>query len=144
MSSSVIPIEQTEEPQSASKFSILYSCLVPCGFPSPAEDYIETPLDLNEKLILKPAATFFVRAKGLSMHPTIEPNDLLVVDRSREASHNSLIVATLDAEFTVKRFIKRAGKAFLVSDNEAFKEIEVSSRSDFSIWGVVIHTIRSF
>lgn len=128
----------------ASRFCVLYSNLVSCGFPSPAEDYIETPLDLNEKLIHKPAATYFVKAKGLSMHPTIEPNDLLVVDRSKEAINNSIIVATIGGDFTVKRIVKRGGHAFLVPDNPEFKEIEVTNHAEFSVWGVVIHTIRSF
>ena len=144
MNSSDASIDQNENTQGTSKLSVLFSALVSCGFPSPADDYIETPLDLNEKLIHKPAATYFVKAKGLSMHPTIEPNDLLVVDRSKEAVNNSIIVATIDGDFTVKRFIKRSGKAFLVPDNPVFKEVEITGRADVSVWGVVIHTIRSF
>lgn len=122
----------------------LYSSAVPCGFPSPAEEYIENPLDLNEYLIHKPAASFFVRAKGLSMTPTIEPNDLLIVDRSREATNNSIILAVVNGEYTVKRFVKRGNRVFLVSDNNSFKDIDVTDNPDFSVWGVIIHTIRSF
>lgn len=144
MSISWVTIDNIRTDQKASKLSILYSAFIPCGFPSPADDYIETPLDLNERLIHKPAATYFAKAKGLSMHPTIEPNDLLVVDRSKEAVNNSIIVAILDGDFTVKRFIKRSGRAFLVPDNPVFKEVEITGRAEVSVWGVVIHTIRSF
>lgn len=144
MSKHTKAVNHKENETTPSKLCFLFSTPVSCGFPSPAEDYIETPLDLNERLIHKPAATYFVKAKGQSMHPTIEANDLLVVDRSKDAINNSIIVATLDGDFTVKRLIKRNDRAFLVADNPTFKEIEITNRPGFSVWGVVIHTIRSF
>lgn len=121
----------------------LYSSLVPCGFPSPADDYLETPLDLNKHLIQKPNATFFVRAKGNSMAPTIESGDLLIVDRSKEVFNNALVLATVDGEFTVKRFLRNQFGTFLVPDNTEFKKLDVTEHSDFSIWGVIIHSIKS-
>lgn len=122
----------------------LFSSSVACGFPSPADDYIETPLDLNEHLIRKPSATFYVRAKGLSMIPTLQPGDLLVVDRSQDVTNNSIVLAVIDGEYTVKRFLKRGNKTVLVADNPDFKEIDVTENSEFNIWGKIIHCIRSF
>src|SRR5881398_3060794 len=83
---------------------------VSCGFPSPADDYVETALDLNELVIAHPAATFYVRVSGDSMmNAAICHGDIIVVDRAREPGHNSIVVAHLDGEFTVKRLSQRDG-----------------------------------
>jgi DNA polymerase V len=75
---------------------------VSAGFPSPAEDYIEKTLDLNELCIQHPAATFFVRVQGESMIGVgIFPGDVLVVDRSLRAQHGDIIIASLESEMTV-------------------------------------------
>src|SRR5471030_2397814 len=85
----------------------LFAARVPAGFPSPADDYIERSLDLNEHLIRHPAATFFVRASGDSMTGSIHSGDLLVVDRSLEAADGSVVIAVIDGELTVKRLRRR-------------------------------------
>jgi len=118
--------------------------LVPAGFPSPAQDYIEAVLDLNELLIQHPAATYFVRVEGYSMVDSgINPNDILIVDRSLEASDGKVIIAVLDGEFTVKRLhIDKNGNYFLVPENADYKPIKVTDEMGFSIWGVVTNVIH--
>ena len=75
------------------------------GFPSPAEQYLEPPLDLNELLVKRPAATFFVRVEGDSMiNAGIRDKDLLVVDRSLTPANGDIIIAAVDGEFTVKTY----------------------------------------
>ena len=77
---------------------------VRAGFPSPAEDYVEGRLDLNELLVRRPAATFFLRVEGDSMTGAgIHNGDLLVVDRAATAGDGSVVVACVDGRMTVKR-----------------------------------------
>ena len=89
----------------------LFMGKVSAGFPSPADDYIEKTLDLNELLVQKPAATFFARAQGNSMTGAgIFPNDILVVDRSIEPVSGKVVICAIDGELTVKRLIMEAGQ----------------------------------
>ncbi len=117
---------------------------MPAGFPSPAEDYVEQKLDLNQYLIKHPAATFFVRADGESMIGAgINSGDLLVVDRATAATNNAVVLAILNGEFTIKRIRKVGDKLFLIPENPSFKPIEITQDMDFEIWGTVLHVIRS-
>ena len=120
----------------------LFAAPVPAGFPSPADDYIERALDLNEHLIKHPAATFFVRASGDSMLGNIHSGDLLVVDRAKEAQDGSIVIAIVDGELTVKRLRKRGNSATLESDNPAYAPLAVNEESDVAIWGVVTNVIH--
>ena len=116
---------------------------VPAGFPSPAEDYMEPPLDLNAHLVHNPAATFLVRVAGRSMiNAGIAPGDILVVDKSLEAHDNSIVVAVVNGEFTLKRFRLRNGAAQLVSENPDYPPINFEEGDELSIWGVVKHVIK--
>ncbi len=120
-----------------------YEVGVPAGFPSPAEDYIERPLDLHELLIEHPAATFFVRVEGDSMKDAgLHSGDVLVVDRALTAHHGKIVVALLNGEFTVKRLKIEGGKIFLAPENSRYPVIEVSEGSDFQVWGVVTYAIH--
>ena len=122
----------------------LYLSKIYAGFPSPADDYLDRRLDLNEFLIKHPAATFFVRVEGDSMVDAgIYSGDILIVDRSLEPKNNKIIVAVVNGEFTVKRFRKTKGKIYLLSENPDFNPIEVTDETDFEVWGVVIHVIHS-
>ena len=115
---------------------------VQAGFPSPADDHIDLKLDLNEHLIDHPAATFFVRAAGDSMtNAGINEGDLLIVDRSKEAKNNDIVVAVLMGEFTLKRIIMKEDKYFLKPENSKYKIFEITDETDFTIWGVVTYTI---
>ncbi len=122
----------------------LFVSPVEAGFPSPAEDYVEGPLDLNKHLIRHPAATFFVRAAGDSMiHAGIFPGDILIVDRSVEPADKKVVIAVVNGELTVKRFRKINGKAFLVPENDQYAAIELTEETGGEIWGVVSHVIHA-
>ena len=122
----------------------LYSSSVAAGFPSPADDHIEGKLDLNDYLVKHPSATFFVRVTGNSMiNAGIHNNDILIVDRSIEARHGKIIIATIDGQMTVKRLYHRSGKTILMPENKDFKPIEIIDFTDAMIWGVVTNVIHS-
>lgn len=116
---------------------------VRAGFPSPAEDYSTTKLDLNRELIKNPASTFYARVSGLSMvDEGINEGDLLVIDKSIEPYDGCLAVCYIDGEFTLKRFEKHSSYALLVPANREFKPIKVTEDNDFCIWGVVTYLIK--
>lgn len=122
----------------------LFQSRIQAGFPSPADDYIEQSLDLNEYLIKKPTATFFMRVAGDSMKDAgITSEDILIVDRSLPAKHNTIVVAVLNAEYTVKRLLKIKDKLFLSPENKSYPVIEIKEGMDFEIWGVVTYVIHS-
>jgi len=121
----------------------LYTSSVSAGFPSPADDFADTKLDLNDYLVKHPAATFFVRASGDSMIDAgIHSEDILIVDRSLEAQNDSIIIAVLNGELTVKRLQKKEKRIYLLAENTAYKPIEVTEDEDFLIWGVVTSVIH--
>ena len=120
-----------------------YNSSIPAGYPYPAEDHIDIPLDLNEHLIRHPAATFYVYAKGNSMQNSgIYDGDLLIVDRAVEPKLKNIVIAIIDGEFTVKRISKIKNKIYLLPDNKEYQPIEIKDSSNFQIWGVVIYTIH--
>ena len=118
---------------------------VAAGFPSPAEQYIESPLDLNELLAHRPAATFFVRAAGDSMIGAgIRPGEILVVDRSIDARDGSIVIACVDNEFTVK-FLRSDGERwFLEAANRKYRPITFSEGMELRIFGVVTAVVHQF
>jgi DNA polymerase V len=122
----------------------LYESRVPAGFPSPANEYLGDTLDLNQYLIANPTATFFARVEGDSMIGAgIYEGDLLVVDRSRTAGHNDIVIAAVDNEFTVKRLDTRDGIR-LVAENPDYAPICLSGEREMLIWGVVTGLVRKF
>ena len=119
----------------------LYGCHVRAGFPSPADDFIDRPLDLNEFLIKKPAATFFAWAEGDSLRDIgISQGDLLIIDRSAPRVHGAIVVAALDGELTCKILDTRRKQ--LLSANNEYPPINVDGREDMVIEGVVTHSIK--
>ena len=130
---------------SPSRLSLpLFTGKVAAGFPSPADDYVEKNLDLNELLVQKPAATFFVRAQGESMLGAgIHPNDILVVDRSIEAVSGKIVVCALNGELTVKRLNRINGQWQLKAENSDYTDIVIHEELDMVIWGVVTNVIHS-
>ncbi len=122
---------------------ILFGEPVTAGFPSPASDYMEGKLDLNEHLVKHPAATFFVRASGDSMTGAgIFHGDILIVDRALKAVHSNIVIASINGEFTVKRLRIEAGRILLTPENPHHRSIDVAEGSDFRIWGVVTYVIH--
>ena len=122
----------------------LFCSKISAGFPSPAEDNIELSLDLNKLVVNHPSSTFFVRVEGESMSGAgILSGDMLVVDRSITPKSGDIVVAVLDGEFTVKRWVQRKKEWFLVPENTSFNEIPLSSREHkFEIWGVVTYAVH--
>jgi len=121
----------------------LFSDLVQCGFPSPAADYVERRIDLNELLIHHPSATYFVKAAGDSMSEGgINDGDLLVVDSSRTAGHGDIVIAAVDGEFTVKRLQIRP-RIQLNPMNPAYHPILISSEDTLDVFGVVTFIVKS-
>ena len=118
---------------------------VSAGFPSPAEDYTDRKLDLNELLIKNQAATFFVRVDGDSMIGAgIHHDDILVVDRSMEAVSGDIVIAILDGELTVKRLVRDAQSGRLVAENPDYPSIEITEENGCEIWGVVTSVVHQF
>ena len=118
---------------------------VRAGFLSPADDYVEAWLDLNEHLVENKDATFFVRATGDSMTGAgIQEGNLLVVDRALEARHRDIVIAVVDGEMTVKRLDKRRGRIRLLAENPAYEPIEFQDGQELTIWGVVTSVIQRF
>lgn len=121
-----------------------YSNKVAAGFPSPAQDYIERSLDLNELCIKHPAATFFVQVSGDSMkNAGIYDGDILVVDRALDAKHGRIIVAALNGEFTVKEYCTKPTYK-LLAHNPDYPAIEIKPQDDFKVFGVVRSLLRNF
>lgn len=116
---------------------------ISCGFPSPADDYMEQSLDLNQILIKDKEATFFGRVKGDSMEDAnIRHGDVLVIDRSLEAQNNSIALCMLNGEFTVKRLALKNGSITLHPANPQYKPIPITPELEFSVWGVVTYVIH--
>lgn len=123
----------------------LFSHKVVAGFPSPADDYIEGRLSLDEHLIAHKDATFFVRAKGNSMVGAgIFDGDLLVVDKSLTPSSGDIVIAVIDGDLTVKRLINRDGRIILKPENPRCKEIEFKEGQELQVWGVVTSAVKKF
>ena len=116
---------------------------VAAGFPSPADDCLEERLSLDKYIIKNPSSTFFLKVEGLSMKGAgIYPDDILVVDRSLEPQPGDVIVAVLEGEFTVKRFVKEGGHYYLKPENTEYTPILLHADLDFMAWGVVTHVIH--
>ena len=122
----------------------LYTNSVSAGFPSPADDYLEDKVDLNQYLVKHPASTFLVRASGESMiNAGIFPDDILVVDRSLKAEDGKVVIAVVDNELTVKRYRKKSKKILLEPENDAFDPIVIADESEAFVWGVVTNVIHN-
>ena len=116
---------------------------VAAGFPSPADDYVEVGIDLNDQLIRHPSSTFFLRVSGDSMTGAgIHDGDLLVVDRSLDPRPGRVVVAVLDGGFTLKRLARHRGRLRLEAANPDYPPLELEDCGDMQIWGVAIHVIH--
>lgn len=142
------PIMETEiigRPGEFSRIDIpLVHYSIPAGFPSPAEDYVDQALDLNELLVTNPPATFFVRVTGDSMVGAgIHDGDILSVDRSEEAHEGSIVIALINGELTVKE-LSLYPRVRLIPHNPAYPVIELGENDDFEIFGRVKGLVRVF
>ena len=115
------------------------------GFPSPAQDFLDSTIDLNKELIKNPSATFFGRVSGDSMKDLgIHDGDLLVIDKSLEPLDGKIAVCFIDGEFTIKQIQRDADSCWLMPANPKYKPIRVTEQNDFLVWGIVVHVIKSF
>ena len=128
------------------------ACVVPmfvsrvaAGFPSPATDYMQDGLDLNEYLVQHKAASFLFEVKGDSMkNAGIMDGDKVVVDRSIEPRHGKIVIAVVEGEFTIKRLYRRAGRIELRPDNPAYPVISIAPDVQLEVWGVVVGALRRY
>ncbi|MCC5611144.1 S24 family peptidase [Nostoc sp. CHAB 5834] len=112
---------------------------VSAGFPSPAEDYEDRSLDINQYLIDKPASTFFFQVKGDSMDSFgIHDGDFLVCDKSIDPKNGDVVVAFLNGERLVKQLQMRADRVRLIAGNPEYPPLVITPESQFEVWGVVV------
>jgi len=138
-----LPFELYQPETDSNKIHPIYTSPVSAGFPSPAEDFIDKKLDLNEYLIKNQPATFLVKVQGNSMiNAGIFDGDILVVDRSLEPMDGKIVIGVIDGEFTVKRILKKKGKFFLQPENEDYDPIEITDEMDMKVWGIVTFAIH--
>lgn len=122
----------------------IYENAVQCGFPSPADDFLDLDINLNDYLVKHKSATFCVKVNGSSMDGVgIHSGDVLIVDRAESVQNNSIVLAVIDNEFTVKSIKKNAGKLYLNPANDNYKPIEITEDMNFHIWGVVTFVIHA-
>lgn len=115
------------------------------GFPSPASDHLEKALNLEELVVFRPYATFYVRAQGNAMQRSgIHDKDILIVDRSITPRHGNIIVTSIDEEPSIRRFAKQGSRIFLVSDDTSLQPIPITKETAWTIWGVVTHVVHRF
>ena len=118
---------------------------ISAGFPSPADDFIELTIDLNKHLIKHKDSTFFAKVKGHSMKDAgIFDGDLLVIDKCLTPQYGKVAICQIDGEFTVKRIKIEKDIVWLVAENEDYKPIKVTEENELMIWGIVVHSIKSF
>lgn len=122
----------------------LFASPIKCGFPSPAEDYVENRIDLNRDLIKNPESTFYGKAASDSMEPLIYSGSMLIIDRAAETCHGDIILAHIAGEFCMKRLSITPTGMRLVSENPSYQPIKITGEMDFSVWGKIIHSIQSF
>lgn len=118
---------------------------VSAGFPSPAADYEDKRLDINEYLVRNPVATFFFAVEGDSMEGAeIFDGDILVVDKSILPRHGHIVVAFVDGQRLVKRLYRRAGRVALVAENPAYPTLHINEDQELVVWGVVVGKFKRF
>ena len=133
-------------PDDSSKIEIpFFDVGISAGFPSPADDFIELTIDLNKEFIKNKDTTYFAKVKGHSMKNVgIHDGDLLIIDKGLEPQNNKIAVCQIDGEFTVKRIKIEKDIIWLIAENEDYKPIKVTPENNFLIWGIVVHSIKSF
>jgi len=123
--------------------AVLIETGISAGFPSPADDFKEERLSLDDEFIVNKEATFFARVSGQSMIGAgLDDNDLLIIDRSLEPEHNKIAVCFIDGEFTVKRLRVEKDGIWLQPENPNYKPIRVTEDNNFIIWGIVTNVIK--
>ena len=116
---------------------------ISAGFPSPADDFKEIRINLDNELVKNRDATFYARVSGESMIGAgLDDGDLLVIDRSLNPTNGKIAVCFIEGEFTVKRIKKEKDKLYLMPENKIYKPIELKGDDELLIWGIVIYVIK--
>lgn len=125
------------------KLPLPFYGVISCGFPSPAADYAQDTLDLNQLVVKHPLSTYYMKADGMSMADEgIETGDILVIDRSLDATNGKRVVCVINGEFTLKNFKRYKGRAWLVPANKEMKAIELTEDCNAQVWGVVTFVVK--
>ena len=145
-SSSLMPIISIHQVSLATTVKLpLVASGISAGFPSPADDFMDTSIDLNKICIKNPATTFFGRVTGNSMKDAgIHHGDLMIIDKSLSPKNGSIAVCYIDGEFTVKTIKIESDCCWLIPANPAYKAMKITKDNDFIIWGIVTHIIKSY
>ena len=118
---------------------------VAAGFPSPAQDYIDKTIDLNEYLIKNQVATFIIEVESLSLlNAGIDLNDKIIVDRSLTPKHDDIVLVLIDNDFTLKRLVMKGSEVWLAADNPDYPDIHFKEGQTATLWGVVTSVIKKF
>ena len=116
---------------------------ISAGFPSPADDFKELRISIDQEVVRNEAATFYARVSGESMQGAgLDHGDLLVIDRSIEPKDNKIAVCFVDGEFTVKRLKVEANCVYLMPENEKYPPIKVTEENELIIWGIVTYVVK--
>ena len=116
---------------------------ISAGFPSPADDFKEVRISLDNELVTNKEATFYAKVSGDSMIGAgLDDGDLLVIDRSLNPENGKIAVCLVDGEFTVKRIKKEKDKLYLIPENNKYKRIEIKEENELLIWGIVTYVIK--
>ena len=115
------------------------------GFGAAADDYMERGIDLNEQLVRNKPATFFMRVRGNSMiNAGIGDGDIVVIDRSITPANGKIVIAVVDGEMLIRRYERTMNKLRLIPETPKLSPLEISEFTDFKVWGVVLHSIKTF
>jgi len=113
------------------------------GFPSPADDFKELRISIDQEVVRNEEATFYARVSGESMQGAgLDDGDLLVIDRSMEPKNGKIAVCCIDGEFTVKRLKVVEDGVFLIPENPKYQPIKVTEENELIIWGIVTYVVK--
>ena len=116
---------------------------ISAGFPSPADDFKELRISIDQEVVRNEEATFYARVSGESMQGAgLDDGDLLVIDRSLEPVDNKIAVCFIDGEFTVKRLKVNKDEVLLIPENPKYQSIKVTEENELTIWGVVTYVVK--
>lgn len=125
------------------KISVIDYPYISAGFPSPADDFLESSLSVSDFLKTRPASTYFAKCGGDSLKNIgIEKGDIFVIDKSIRPKDGDLVVACINSEFTAKRLRSMGSKIYLCAENEDYEPIEINQYDELTIWGVICHVIK--
>ena len=116
---------------------------ISAGFPSPADDFKESKISIDQEVVKNESATFYARVVGQSMQGAgLDDGDLIVIDRSQEPDNGKVAVCYVDGEFTVKRLKVENECIYLMPENKKYKALKVTEENQLIIWGVVTYVIK--